>query len=80
MCGEVRLNRWGRIVKEEWFKTAKVCPQVRLYEEDFVVMPNHVHGIIWIAEDHVGARRRRAPNAERFGAPIAGPLPTSSAS
>ena len=40
-------------------------------------MPNHVHGIIWIAEDDVvGARRRRAPTAERFGAPIAGSLPT----
>jgi REP element-mobilizing transposase RayT len=38
-------------------------------------MPNHVHGIIWIFDETVGARRRRAPTTPRFGKPIAGSLP-----
>ena len=29
-------------------------PYVKLFEEEFIVMPNHVHGIIWIT-DLVGA-------------------------
>ncbi len=67
---DMRLNAFGEIVWEEWFKTAKVRPYVRLYDDEFVVMPNHVHGIIWIVDDEVGARRRRAPTLERFGGTI----------
>ena len=74
--GEVGLSRWGEIVREEWFKSAQVRPYLRLEGDGFVVMPNHVHGIIWIIEDDVGARRRRAPTAERFSDPVAGSLPT----
>ncbi len=58
--GEMRLNDAGRIVWEEWFKTATLRPYVQLNEDEFVVMPNHIHGIIWIVDD-VGATRRVAP-------------------
>jgi len=81
--GEMRLNEFGEIVREEWFKTARVRPYVRLYEDEFVVMPNHIHGIIWIVEvdpdddDDVEARRRRASTShEQFGRPVPGSLPT----
>jgi len=74
----------GDIVAEEWRRTADVRPNVQL--DEFVVMPNHVHGIIWIiANDDttVGATRRvvvgvhgRAPLLHRppksLGAMIAG--------
>lgn len=60
---EMRLNDAGRIVREEWFKTAQLRPYVRLDENEFVVMPNHVHGIIWIVDD-VGATRRVAPTTD----------------
>lgn len=49
--GEVRLNEFGKIVWEEWFNTAKLRSNVELLEEEFVVMPNHIHGIIWIIDD-----------------------------
>ncbi|HQM13590.1 MAG TPA: transposase, partial [Anaerolineae bacterium] len=49
--GEMRLNEWGEIAREEWFTTARLRPYVRLDEREFVVMPNHVHGIIWIVDD-----------------------------
>jgi REP element-mobilizing transposase RayT len=55
--GAMRLNEYGQIVRDEWFRTAVVRPYVMLYPDEFVVMPNHIHGIIWI----VGATRRVAP-------------------
>jgi REP element-mobilizing transposase RayT len=73
--GVMRLNAFGEIVRDEWFRTAVVRPYVMLDPDEFVVMPNHVHGIIWIVRDHhrddtgrgdaaggpVGAQRRCAP-------------------
>lgn len=39
-----KLNDWGAIVKYEWDKTAELRPNVTL--DAFVLMPNHLHGII----------------------------------
>ena len=50
--GEMQLNEFGKIVFEEWYKTATLRPNVELLEDEFVVMPNHIHGIIWINEDY----------------------------
>src|SRR3989344_7247357 len=44
------------IVEEEWRKTETVRSSVRL--DEFVCMPNHLHGIIWFV-DPVGAGRGR---------------------
>jgi len=54
--GVMRLNAFGEIVRDEWFRTAVVRPYVMLDPDEFVVMPNHVHGIIWITgrDDPVG--------------------------
>ena len=46
------------IVEEEWRKTETVRSSVRL--DEFVCMPNHLHGIIWFV-DPVGAGRWLAP-------------------
>ena len=73
--GDMVLTPFGEIVREEWFKTACVRPYGVLHEDEFVVMPNHIHGILWIVD--VGARRRRAPTThEQFGHPVSGSLPT----
>jgi putative transposase len=58
--GQMRLNEYGEIVRAEWFQTAIVRPYVMLYPDEFVMMPNHVHGILWIVD--VGATRRVAPS------------------
>lgn len=50
--GTMTLNNIGEIVREEWMKTPSIRPEVGL--DDFVIMPNHVHGIIIITES-VGA-------------------------
>ncbi len=43
---EMRLNWTGRIVQSEWLNTPRVRPNVEL--DQFVVMPNHLHALIWI--------------------------------
>jgi REP element-mobilizing transposase RayT len=49
--GEMRSNRRGKIVHEEWFRSVEIRKEVRLYPEELVVMPNHIHGILWIVDD-----------------------------
>lgn len=60
--GDVVLNDFGKIIQEEWEQTAIVRPNVELGE--YVVMPNHFHGILVFINDDaytVGATRRVAP-------------------
>ena len=54
--GGLRLNACGEIVRKEWEKKAQVRPYIVL--DEYIVMPNHVHGIIVIDGDGVGATRR----------------------
>jgi REP element-mobilizing transposase RayT len=53
----VRLNQFGEIVREEWLRTEQIRPEIRI--DEFVVMPNHMHGVIII--NYVGATRRVVP-------------------
>ncbi|MFA5187872.1 MAG: transposase [Patescibacteria group bacterium] len=46
--GLVYLSEIGKIVFEEWLNTPKIRPNVAL--DDFIIMPNHIHGIIEIKE------------------------------
>jgi len=46
--GEMRLNDAGRMVLAEWNRLPERFPQVVL--DAFVVMPNHVHGILVITD------------------------------
>ncbi len=48
----VELSEIGEIVREEWMRTPAIRPEIEL--DDFVVMPNHIHGIIIIGTS-VGA-------------------------
>ncbi|MGA3288357.1 MAG: transposase [Bacteroidota bacterium] len=47
--GEMRLNEIGKIVKEEWLRTPNIRPGIEL--DVFVIMPNHIHGIIVIKDE-----------------------------
>ena len=49
--GEMRMNDYGRLVAECWADVPNHYPRVEL--DAFVVMPNHLHGIIVIV-DSVG--------------------------
>ena len=50
--GEIRLNGYGKIVRACWHEIPDHFQHVEL--DAFVVMPNHVHGIVCIV-DNVGA-------------------------
>jgi putative transposase len=56
---EMQLNRFGSIAYEEWFHTAILRSYVRLTPDEFIIMPNHIHGIIWIEENNRGAAALR---------------------
>jgi REP element-mobilizing transposase RayT len=58
---EMRLNEIGEIVRFEWLKTANLRPNVHLH--DFIVMPNHFHGILEIVYPENADRRGVARNA-----------------
>jgi REP element-mobilizing transposase RayT len=54
--GRMVLNEIGKIIIEEWKKTAFIRPYVVL--DEFVVMTNHFHGIVWILDHRIGSARR----------------------
>ena len=53
--GEVQHSDVGEVILEEWERTGQLRSDVTL--DAFVVMPNHIHGIIWIERPTVGAQR-----------------------
>jgi putative transposase len=65
------LNPLGVAVRDEWLRTAELRDNVEL--DAFMVMPNHVHGIVVVTDCRGTARR--APT-EQFGKPIAHSIPT----
>ena len=78
--GEILLSELGGIVKDEWHRTKQIRPHLSL--DAFIIMPNHIHGIIVIKEAPIHAIRRgtmhRAPTIkfERFGKPTSNSIPT----
>lgn len=78
--GEMQLSDWGKIVAEEWLKSAEIRKEVLLGE--FVVMPDHFHAIITIQPEDVQQPRwlpgmkeqtpPRGPSPKSLGALIAG--------
>jgi REP element-mobilizing transposase RayT len=79
--GEMKLNGYGRVADECWSAIPNHFSSVELGA--YVVMPNHVHGIVMIndgADADASARSRgtiyRAPTTEQFGKPIGGSIPT----
>ena len=48
--GELQLNRLGQLVSDEWQRLAIARANVKL--DQFVVMPNHLHGLIDIGLGH----------------------------
>jgi len=60
--GTMQLNTFGNIVQKCWIDLPIHYLNIRL--DEFVIMPDHVHGIIFIENDpdyHVGAGFKPAP-------------------
>lgn len=54
--GKMHLNDFGKIAHEEWENSVNIRDNIRIHE--FIIMPNHIHGIIEIVfkkgEDRTG--------------------------
>ena len=63
--GQVRLSEFGRLAHSVWSELPRYYPHVRL--DVWVVMPNHVHGIVMLepSDDVVGAGFKPAPTCPR---------------
>jgi putative transposase len=65
--GRMQLSSAGAIVNEEWHRSAEIRRELRL--DAFVVMPNHIHGIVFVIAPSVGAHG----GAPSGGAPVPHP-------
>lgn len=78
--GRVVLNEAGRIAEEEWRKCEILREEIEL--DEFVIMPNHMHGIMWLkglgSPSPCASQGLEAssPSVPQFGRPIAGALGT----
>ena len=53
--GCMNLNEYGKIVDETWMWLEKRYNYIHL--DDYIIMPNHIHGIIIIENSNVGRGR-----------------------
>lgn len=63
--GRMLQNPNGALAEHAWFDLPNHYPHVEL--DAFVVMPNHVHGIIVLTDVDVGAGLKPAPTTKRHG-------------
>ena len=76
--GEMVLNEIGKMIKEEWLALPARFPSITL--DEFIVMPNHIHGILFINDPNVGeglvpSRDNIADNSERATTRVSPTLP-----
>ena len=71
--GNVVLNDFGYIAETEWVKTHTIRKNINI--DQYIIMPDHIHGILIINNDRRGTVHR-APTHERFGKPIPNSIPT----
>jgi REP element-mobilizing transposase RayT len=82
--GEIMLNEFGELVKTEWQKTGIIRPNIVI--DAFVIMPNHLHGILIINDDYcrdtlqrvstIGRKINKNNQIEQFGKPTKNSIPT----
>ena len=60
--GEMALNEYGGIVEKEWMRTCDIRPNVAI--DEYMIMPNHVHGILIITPQRKGMARHAPANIQ----------------
>ena len=65
LLGEIRqqkmyLSDIGKIAETQWLQTIELRPNMNLELGEYVVMPNHLHGIVIIGDNEFNMKRRDA--------------------
>lgn len=68
------LNEWGAIAKQCWQAISQHLAAVRL--DKWIIMPTHVHGIVWLDDNLVTTPEIEGEEGE-VGGRHACPLPRS---
>jgi putative transposase len=70
---EMKLSTEGTIAQRCWEEIPKHFSNVQL--DEYIIMPNHIHGIIILTEPMVGTRHAVSLR-EQFAKPVIGSVPT----
>jgi len=62
----MELSELGKVAETEWLKTIETRPDMNLELAEFVVMPNHFHGIIMIGENSYNGPNSPAYRADFY--------------
>ena len=46
--GKMQLSALGKIVQDEWMRSIDIRKEILIHEDEYIIMPNHLHGIVWI--------------------------------
>jgi putative transposase len=76
ILGQMKLSAIGKIVLDCWLDVPNHLPGIELNE--YIIMPNHVHGIIRIPARarHAAPLQRHVKTVEAFGSPRVASIPT----
>lgn len=58
------MNQCGKIIENEWMKTAQIRNNVEL--DEYIIMPNHFHGVLFIKSRGV---LQYSPTKNKFHSP-----------
>ncbi|RYG64716.1 transposase [bacterium] len=72
-AGVVHLHPFGQLALERWLAIPAHHPNVKL--DEFVIMPNHMHGILWI-ENEAPPNIEQEVELRQFGKPLSGSVST----
>src|SRR5205085_1935879 len=61
---QMHENDCGDVVRQQWLESARIRKEIEL--DAFIVMPNHMHGILWI----LGPRGEHALMKSGFAEPL----------
>src|SRR5688572_13745738 len=56
---QVQLTDIGREVEKQWLLTPSFRPDMNLILDEFIVMPNHFHGIMGIGKNEFNSSYKR---------------------
>ena len=73
---EIILSPWGKIAEKHYLAIREHFPFVEI--DDYILLSNHLHGIVWITDTQTEDRDTacRVPTFEDYGKPVKGSLST----